>query len=56
MSDLAADIIFVGPGMWNTPISEVTSMLPKSLDEMPVSHAIIWWIGILFLFTHAPAW
>ncbi|KAI8328939.1 CDP-alcohol phosphatidyltransferase-domain-containing protein [Choanephora cucurbitarum] len=53
-------IVFVlsgiyGPGMWNTPIGEVTSMLPKSLDEMPISHAIIWWIGILFLFTHAPA-
>ncbi|RCH77944.1 hypothetical protein CU098_001076, partial [Rhizopus stolonifer] len=46
-----------GPGMWNTPIKNTVqvSWLPKVLEEMPLSHAIIWWVGTLFLCTHAPA-
>lgn len=32
------------------------SWLPKVMENMPVAHAVIWWIGSLFLFTHAPVW
>jgi ethanolaminephosphotransferase len=32
------------------------SWLPTALKDMPISHAVIWWIGSLFLLTHAPVW
>ncbi|KAI8877075.1 Choline/ethanolaminephosphotransferase [Backusella circina FSU 941] len=54
-------IIFIlsgiyGPGIWRLPVQDIVkvSWLPSVLKEMPVSHAVIWWIGLLFLFTHAP--
>jgi ethanolaminephosphotransferase len=50
--------ICIGPGIWKVPMKEAVqvSWLPRVLEDMPVSHAIIWWIGSLFLSTHVPAW
>lgn len=54
-------IIFIlsgiyGPGIWMMSMKEAlqVSWLPKVMENMPVAHAVIWWIGSLFLFTHAP--
>ncbi|KAK4510761.1 uncharacterized protein ATC70_005194 [Mucor velutinosus] len=45
-----------GPEMWMMSMKEAlqVSWLPNNIAEMPVSHAVIWWIGSLFLLTHAP--
>ncbi|KAI7906091.1 CDP-alcohol phosphatidyltransferase-domain-containing protein [Cokeromyces recurvatus] len=45
-----------GPGIWKVPMKEAVKVawLPKMIQDIPVSHAVIWWIGCLFLFTHAP--
>lgn len=45
-----------GPGIWKLPVKEVVqvSWLPSVLEDLPFSHAVIWWIGSLFLFTHVP--
>ncbi|KAI7879805.1 Choline/ethanolaminephosphotransferase [Lichtheimia hyalospora FSU 10163] len=48
---------YYGPSIWQTPLGEVlpTSLsLPPSILAMPACHAVIWWIGIMFLFTHLP--
>ncbi|KAI9478380.1 MAG: hypothetical protein EXX96DRAFT_245893 [Benjaminiella poitrasii] len=55
-------IIFIlsgiyGPGIWKMPMKDTvqTKWLPEFVANIPVSHAVIWWVGSLFLFTHAPA-
>ncbi|CDH53739.1 sn--diacylglycerol cholinephosphotransferase [Lichtheimia corymbifera JMRC:FSU:9682] len=48
---------YYGPSIWQTPLGEVlrTSWsLPPAILAMPACHAVIWWIGIMFLFTHLP--
>jgi ethanolaminephosphotransferase len=50
--------VTIGPGIWKLPMGEIVkvSWLPTLLEGMPISHAVIWWIGTLFLLTHAPVW
>ncbi|GAA5806970.1 hypothetical protein MFLAVUS_000319 [Mucor flavus] len=47
---------YFGPGLWRLPLKYVikSSWLPSVLKDMSLSHALIWWIGFLFIFTHVP--
>lgn len=51
---------YYGPGVWQTPVGSVlghrASWLPEAVALLPLSHAILWWVGLLFLFTHVPVW
>ncbi|CDS02870.1 hypothetical protein LRAMOSA00273 [Lichtheimia ramosa] len=48
---------YYGPSIWQTPLGQVlpaSLSLPPAISAMPASNAVVWWIGIMFLFTHMP--
>ncbi|KAI9357869.1 CDP-alcohol phosphatidyltransferase-domain-containing protein [Pilaira anomala] len=47
---------YFGPAIWSLPLKNFikASWFPTFINELPLSHAMIWWIGSLFVFTHAP--
>lgn len=45
-----------GPVIWQTQLGDIVGGLPSALQTMPLTDFYIWFIGLMFLFTHVPVW
>jgi ethanolaminephosphotransferase len=45
-----------GPHIWQTPLNVLFDKLPSFLENMALNDIYIWFIGIMFVFTHIPVW
>ncbi|KAG0170666.1 hypothetical protein DFQ28_011222 [Apophysomyces sp. BC1034] len=45
-----------GPSVWQNPVGETikASWLPTTIATLPWSQALVWWVGLLLIFTHCP--